>query len=719
MEDVIEPRGRRKSAAKLGLVQQSEAAECGLACLVMVLNFHGNGITLPELRLQDPVSLNGVTLLGLMRDAVHLGTTPRALRLELDELPALDVPCILHWDLQHFVVLQSATRDKVVIHDPARGVLGMSLAEAGKHFTGIALEIRPNLEFARSRRNRRRITLASVAGRITGMKRAFLEILALSVAIEGFGIAAPLYMQWVLDQVLVANDHGLLVLVGVGFAFLAIFRTVTAAMRSWSITWIGANLNAQWEANLFRHLVSLPAAFFEKRHVGDVVSRFTSVKAIQGVLTSQFVATILEGAMSVLMVGLMFLYNARLTALVVLAFLVYLVLRWRFYAPLQSANEEKIQQAALQQSNLLEAMRGIRSLQLCNQQAARTSDYGNRLAATINRDVSVQRLQIWFELGNGLIFGLCRVAVVWYAATLVMDGALTAGMLVSFIAYADMFSTRAAKFVNQAYEIRLLGIHAERISEISLAKPEPHLHAQSPAHPADASLEVRNLSFRYGRDEPWILDGVDMRIEDGECVAIVGPSGSGKSTLAKLMLGLLEASQGEIAFGGAELRKIGKVPYRDMVAAVLQDDTLFAGSIAANIAFFDPSFRLEDVAEAARMAQIHDDILAMPMGYNTLIGDMGSTLSGGQQQRVILARALYRKPRLLILDEATSHLDVACERRVNAVVSQLHLTRIIIAHRADTIASASRVIDLGALRRPVSHRAAPVADPPAVDSVLA
>ncbi len=706
MKDVIAARG--SALKRLPEILQGEAAECGSVCLLMVVNYHGNHLSLTELREIAPAPAACLTLLGLMRDATRLDMNTRPLKLELNELKDLQAPCILHWDLNHFVVLKRVTSAGVEIHDPACGLVKMTLEQAGKHFTGIALELEPTKKFVQSGKDSRRISLSSIFGRTVGLRRSLLHVLALAAVLEGFVLVTPLYMQWVIDQVLVSSDGGLLNLIAVGFIFVCAFRAAVTALRSWVIAWIGANLNAQWESNLFKHLLALKPSFFEKRHVGDVLSRFTSVKAIQTALSTQFVGTLLDGVMSVLTLSLMASYSVNLTLFVVGAFVGYLVLRQAFFGPLRKSNEEKIGSAAEQQSCLIEAVRGARALQLSNQQPAKAGEYTNKLIHTINKDVQVQRLQIYFEIGNGLVFGLCRVAVVWWAARLVMEGSLSAGMLISFVAYADMFTQRGANFINQVFELRMLGMHAERVAEIALTKPEQHLYPVAQVKPRDASLEVRNLSFRYGRNEPFILRDLNLKIAAGECVAIVGPSGCGKSTLAKLILGLLEPEQGQIHFGGHDITQIGRVPFRDMVASVMQDDSLFAGSIAANIAFFDPQMDMERVKQVAAMAQVHHDIEAMAMGYRTMIGDMGAALSGGQRQRVLFARALYRKPALLILDEATSHLDVACEQMVNAVVGELPLTRIIIAHRPETIASASRVINL-ADHKSVAAAEAPVA----------
>jgi ATP-binding cassette subfamily B protein RaxB len=248
--------------------------------------------------------------------------------------------------------------------------------------------------------------------------------------------------------------------------------------------------------------------------------------------------------------------------------------------------------------------------------------------------------------------------------------------------------------VDKWVEFSMLRLHAERVADIALTEPEKATETVWEGPEPEASIELRNVSFRYAEGEPWILRNCSLRVEVGESVAVVGPSGCGKSTLAKIVLGLLEPTEGEVCFGGIDVRKLGVDTYRQWIGAVMQDDQLFAGSVADNIGFFDPDITSSKVEAAARLAAVHDDVAAMPMGYQSLVGDMGSSLSGGQKQRVILARALYRQPRLLVLDEATSHLDIQRERLVNAAVRQLKITRIVIAHRPETIASADKAIVL-------------------------
>ena len=677
----------------LPMMLQTEAAECGLACLAMVASYHGHDVNLAGLRRRFSTSLKGATLAQLMAMAGRLGFACRPLKLGLPELTQLKTPCVLHWDLNHFVVLKRAGKRSIVIHDPARGVRKLSVKETSGHFTGVALELNPSADFKRVQA-RQAISMRALTGRVRGLVPALLQILLLAVALEVFALAGPFYMQWVLDQVLVSADRDLLTLLGVGFIGIAIFSALITAARSWAVTWLGATLNVQWASNLFSHLMHLPLDWFEKRHVGDVVSRFGSIQTIQRTLTTQFIGSLLDGLMSTVTLVVMTFYSIWLTVLVVGLFISYGLVRWIFFNPLRRANEEQIICAARQESELLESIRGAMPIKLANKQDERLGRYANATVATANRTIGIQRLSIAFTLSNQMMFGIGRVAMIWIAATLALDGKFSAGMLIAFIAYADQFTTRAAGLIDKWVDFSMLKLHAERVADIALTEPEKTAANAWSGPIPEASIELRNVSFRYADGEPWILRNCSLRIEAGESVAIVGPSGCGKTTLAKIVLGLLQPTEGEVRFVGVDIRKLGLDTYRQWIGAVMQDDQLFAGTIADNISFFDPGAMAVRIETAARLAAIHDDIEAMSMAYQSLVGDMGSSLSGGQKQRVILARALYRRPKLLMLDEATSHLDVDRERLVNKGVQRLRITQVVIAHRPETVASANKILTL-------------------------
>jgi len=674
------------------VVLQSEASECGLASLVMVAQHFRHNVSLRQLRQTFPLSLKGANLARLMSVAGQIGFQCRPLRLDLEELGQLKTPCILHWDLNHFVVLSKVGKKKVTILDPAFCKRELSYAEVSTHFTGVALELTPAAEF-KPQKAAPSISFRQLTGRVTGLWRSLALILALSIALQVFVILAPFFMQWVVDQVLISADRSLLTVLGLGFALVLLLQVSISLLRGWSVVYLSTQLGLQWMGNVFSHLLKLPLDFFEKRHLGDITSRMGSVQTIQRTLTTSFVEALIDGLMAVVTLGMMLLYSWKLALVTLLAVTLYLGLRAVAFRPVREGTEQQLVAGAKQQSHLLESIRGVQSVKIAGRETSRRSTYLNLMNDTVNRDVWLAKLGLGFNTASQLIFGAERIAVIWIGALLALRNVFSVGMLIAYLAYKDQFAGRVGSLIDKWVEFRMLRLHGERLADIALAEPEivdgqRFEQATTPS----ASLQVDGLSFRYAEGEPWLLQDCSFTVEEGESVAIVGPSGCGKTTLVKLLLGLLKPTHGTVAVGGRDIAKFGPHNYRQMIGAVMQDDQLFAGSVAENIAFGEEGFDSERIETAARLAAVHDEIAAMPMGYHSLIGDMGTTLSGGQKQRVILARALYRLPRILFLDEATSHLDVERERLVNEAVRELKLTKVIIAHRPETIASADRVL---------------------------
>ncbi|MEP6906495.1 MAG: peptidase domain-containing ABC transporter [Pseudoxanthomonas sp.] len=693
-------------------ILQSESSECGLASLAMVANHHGHKVVLRDLRQRFPLSLKGAGLSRLMLAAGHLNFQCRPLRLDMEHLSQLKTPCILHWDLNHFVVLAKAGKKKVTILDPAFGKRELNYTEVSDHFTGVALELTPSAEF-KPQKAAPCISIRQLTGRVTGLWRSLGLILALSVALQVFVILTPFFMQWVVDQVLVSADRSLLTVLGLGFGLVLLLQVSIGLLRGWAVVYLSTRLGLQWMGNVFSHLLKLPLDFFEKRHLGDITSRMGSVQTIQRTLTTSFVEALIDGLMAVVTLGMMLLYSWKLALVTLLAVMLYLGLRALSFRPVREGTEQQLVAGAKQQSHLLESIRGVQSVKVAGRETARRSTYFNLMNDTVNRDVWLAKLGLGFNTASQLIFGAERIAVIWIGAVLAMQNVFSVGMLIAYLAYKDQFAGRVGGLIDKWIEFRMLRLHGERLADIVLAEPEIiDEHRFEHAAPSSTRLEVSGLNFRYAEGEPWVLQACSFTVEEGESVAIVGPSGCGKTTLVKLLLGLLKPTQGMIAVSGHDIAKLGPHNYRQMVGAVMQDDQLFAGSVAENIAFGEEGFDSERIEAAARLAAVHDEITAMPMGYHSLIGDMGTTLSGGQKQRVILARALYRLPRILFLDEATSHLDVERERLVNEAVRQLKLTKVIIAHRPETIASADRVLVMQGGRIVEEHspvRATPVA----------
>ncbi|MFL5316364.1 MAG: peptidase domain-containing ABC transporter [Microvirga sp.] len=674
------------------MVRQTEAAECGLACLAMVASFHGHRVDLNTLRRRHPVSLNGVTLRALLQVASQLRLVGRPLRLDLENLRQLRLPAILHWDMSHFVVLKSVGRQGITIHDPAAGERYLPVAEASKHLTGVALELSPTDAFVRQD-ERARLPFSVFWRQLSGSGHALVQIFVLSVILQLLVLAAPFYMQITVDEVIARGDVDLLVVLAVGFGLLAIVRAATSALRSLILLIVQNVVQFQLGARLFRHLIRLPMSFFEKRHIGDILSRFTSLQPIRNLLAEGMIAAVLDGIMAALTLAMLFVYSTQLALIVTGALLLYALLRLALYRILWLRTEATIQAAAEENSTFIESVRAIQSLKLFNRESEREGQWLNRYAEVANANVRLGRTKIAFSTLNELIFGLETVVVVYLAARLALGNYLTVGMIFAFMSYKQHFTDKAVQLVEKALDLRMLGLHLERLSDIALTPLEPgHDQALAYTRPIEGRIELRQVCFRYSETDPFVLKDVNLAVEPGEFVTIMGPSGGGKTTLMKLMLGLLEPTSGEVLIDGAPLPTIGARAYREQVAAVMQEDQLLSGSIADNICFFDPEFDEERMTRCAALAGIHDEIMAMPMTYNSLVGDMGSSLSGGQKQRVLLARALYRQPRVLFLDEGTAHLDLDNEQHINESLARLSMTRVSVAHRPAISVGADRLI---------------------------
>lgn len=705
---------------RVPMVLQTEEAECGLACLAMIAGYHGQPTDIATLRRSHGLSLKGATLKEIVRIADRLGFASRPLRLELGELALLKTPCLLHWDLNHFVVLKSVGRGGIVIHDPAVGVRRFSLEQASAHFTGVALELTPTGGFETTVRPQR-VRFRSLLGRLVGIKRALGQLLVLALALELFAMASPLFLGLVIDNALVSADRELLLTLVIAFGLLLVLQVALSAMRGWMIIALGASLTVQARTNLFSHLLRLPSAFFEARHMGDVMSRFGSQDRILTAITTELVVAVLDGLMAMVTLVIMITLAPGLTILVLVFTLLYAGLRWALYVPLRQASVEAIVWDARQDTHFLESLRGIKAIKLFNAQEDRRAHWMNLLVETINREITKDKLRLLFRNANRLLLGTLALLVVYGGASSVIEGVLSVGMLVAFMAYQSRFVGRVSGLIDTVVDLTMLRLHAERLADIALSEPERsgsgliETGMTEQSHSRPVGIDARQLAFRYSGNDPWVLDGVDFSIAPGECVAIVGASGCGKTTLLKIMAGLLQPTSGAFLVDGVPIDRIGLDRFRSRIGVVMQDDQLFAGSIADNICFFASRPDPARIEQAAKDAAIHDDIMAMPMGYGTLIGDMGTVLSGGQKQRVLIARALYRRPGLLLLDEATSHLDVEREARVNKAIGQAAVTRIIIAHRPETIRACDRVIVLKggrvALDQTVEQRVAAVERP--------
>lgn len=690
MINQLDMRWRRR----VPVIHQTETSECGLACLAMICGHFGKNIDLISLRRKFNLSARGANLAGINSIAEQLGMLTRALSLELDELGALKTPCILHWDFSHFVVLVSVKRNRYVLHDPARGRRNVGLEEMTRYFTGVALEVWPGSEFS-AETTQNRIQLRSLVNSIYGIKSTLAKIFCLSVVIEAINLVMPVGTQLVMDHAIPAGDRGLLTLISAGLMFFILVRAATGILRAWSSLVMGTLINIQWQSGLFNHLLRLPLAYFERRKLGDIQSRFGSLDTLRAIFTTSVVGAIMDSIMVVGVFVMMLLYGGYLTWIVLGFTTVYVLIRLATYGYYRQISEETLVRGARASSYFMETLYGIATVKIQGMAERRGTHWLNLKIDAINSGIKLTKMDLFFGGINTFVAACDQVAILWLGTSLVIDNQMTIGMFVAFGSFRGLFSDRVASLTNFLLQLRMMSLHNERIADIALHKKEekkPALDIVTDMSPV--SLETTDLSYRYDSQSAPVFSGLYLSVAPGESVAITGASGAGKTTLMKVLCGLFEPDTGKVLVNDTDIRQLGINNYHRMIACVMQDDRLFSGSIRENICGFAEEIDETWMIECARTSYIHDVIMKMPMGYETLIGELGEGLSGGQKQRIFIARALYRRPGILFMDEATSSLDTESERFVNVAIRNMNITRVIIAHREATLRTVDRIISI-------------------------
>ncbi|WP_214677179.1 peptidase domain-containing ABC transporter [Escherichia coli] len=679
---------------RVPVIHQTETAECGLACLAMICGHFGKNIDLISLRRKFNLSARGANLAGINGIAEQLGMVTRALSLELDELGALKMPCILHWDFSHFVVLVSVKRNRYVLHDPARGRRYLGREEMSRYFTGIALEVWPGSEF-QAETQQTRISLRSLINSIYGIKRTLAKIFCLSVVIEAINLVMPVGTQLVMDHAIPAGDRGLLTLISAGLMFFILLRAAVSMLRAWSSLVMSTLINVQWQSGLFDHLLRLPLAFFERRKLGDIQSRFDSLDTLRATFTTSVIGLIMDSIMVVGVFVMMLLYGGYLTWIVLCFTTIYIFIRLVTYGNYRQISEECLVREARAASYFMETLYGIATVKIQGMVGIRGAYWLNMKIDAINSGIKLTRMDLLFGGINTFVTACDQVVILWLGAGLVIDNQMTIGMFVAFSSFRGQFSERVTSLTSFLLQLKIMSLHNERIADIALHEKEEKKHEiEIVAHMGPISLETNDLSYRYDSQSAPIFSALSLSVAPGESVAITGASGAGKTTLMKVLCGLFEPDSGRVLINGIDIRQMGINNYHRMIACVMQDDRLFSGSIRENICGFAEEMDEEWMVECARASHIHDVIMNMPMGYETLIGELGEGLSGGQKQRIFIARALYRKPGILFMDEATSALDSESEHFVNVAIKNMNITRVIIAHRETTLRTVDRVISI-------------------------
>jgi ATP-binding cassette subfamily B protein RaxB len=674
-------------------MRQSEASECGLACLGMIANYWGHDFDLASLRSRFGASSRGMNLRQVMQTGDSLGLSPRPLKQPLEELDKLAKPAILHWALGHYVVLEKMKNGRALIHDPARGLKWHSHDSLDKNYTGIALELRPTPGF-QPETDKRRLRVRDLWSKSTGMGQAFFQIFLLSLILQAYIIASPYLLRISVDKVVPSGNSSLLMGSVIGFGLLALFAGGAQILRSMTLLSAGSALSFGITANVARKLLRLPSVWFERRSIGDVLSRFQSVEPIQKLLVEKVPAALIDGILSVLTLAMIMYYSKILACISFVSFLVFSLFQYLTLNIERMAENDRIVASGKEQGVLIESLRGISTLRISGREVMRHAVWQNKLSEALGASYSHGRIKSVQEVGGNIINNIENVSFIGFGIFSVTSNELSLGLVFALLAYRLEFNQATRSLVSAARDAGMMKLHLERLSDIAMNQEDPGFEEKmAPREKFKGEIELRNVSYSYSPHDPKVLDNVSLKIKAGEHVAITGPSGGGKSTLVRLILGMADPDEGEILVDGENIKSYGRRSFRENIGVVLQEDHLFAGTIADNVCNFE-EIDYDRMKLAMEKASVFEDIDKMPMKHLTMVGDMGSSLSGGQKQRILLARALYRNPRLIVMDEGTSALDANHEKIINQNISDMGITRIVIAHRKETIDSADRIIRL-------------------------
>lgn len=688
---------------KLPTILQDQIAECGITSLTMCLQYHGLNVDLPAIRNKYPVSNLGSSMHDLIEICQHEGFVADAYEMDMEEFPELKLPAIIHWDLNHFVVLKDISGNNFTIHDPAIGELTYSKEDFSKHFTGFSLEISKgtqsefdSIKSAWDKKNKEnKLSLYQFVKRTDGFYKSFGFILFMTFVAQLLSMSIPSITQVIIDDFIVSQTTEYMwVFIGGGLSII-LFRYFADIIKSWSIIFIGYRWHANFSSYFYTKLLKLPLNYFETRSVSDIFSRFSALDHLKDALTDRIVQGIIDGLMSIVTIVAMYIYSPKMASVSLVFVLIYFILRIYVVSKELQANRRHIVEKVKETNSFYDTLSNIQSVKIYGKETERYQQWKKYYLSSANESIALSKAKMWYSSSETLLAGLENILLLGIAATTVIAGNLTLGMMFAFFAYQIIFATQSKSMLNNILEMKLLGVHMERLNDIEINDAEENILGQPGIKPEiKGKIEVRGLTFQYPGTEYPIFENFNMIIEPGENIVFSGPSGCGKTTLIKILMGLVEPQAGEIIIDGTNIKTMGLQHYRKNIAAVSQKETLVSGSVLDNITFFSKPIDMEKVIASAKKSRVHNDIMLMPMQYQTLTGAIGGTFSGGQEQRILLARALYNNPKILFMDEATSFLDQKNEKEIVKTLKALDITRVSIAHRQETINMASRIIKI-------------------------
>jgi ATP-binding cassette subfamily B protein len=688
---------------EIPVVMQLAASDCGPSCLAMVTGYYGKTVTRAAMGEILNAGRDGTTLLSLLTAARHLGLRGRGVAVSTEGMGHLPCGTILHWGFEHFVVLERLTKDGVELVDPALGRRRVSFAEFSRSFTGVALLLEPSEQFQVDDGPTEKS--GGGLGATIWKSGSWGRIFTASLFLQLITLTLPLLTGAVVDRVVPRGDEHMLLVLSAGLAGITVFSALTSLLRGHLLLEMRTVADARMTLDFVEHLVGLPYSYFQRRSTGDLLMRLGSHATIRQTLTSGILSAALDGAMTLGYFALLFAANVWM-GFVVLGFgAVQAGLSFGTFRASKRASQTLIARQSKSESYQVEMLAGIDTLKTMGAEPSAQAAWTDKFVDVLNATLTQGRLGVAVDTASGAIRFALPLVVLALGAHEVLGGNLSLGSMLAVNSFAVGVFAPLSNLISLGMQLQLLGVYLERINDVKESRLEQDASRPRVVPHLRGGIALEEASFRYDQLGPLVVKDVSVAIRPGELVAIVGRSGCGKSTLASLLLGLYEPTSGRVTYDGAPLGGLDLRAVRRQLGVVTQRAFLFNASVRANICLAAPETPLEDVVAAAKRAQIHDEIMAMPMGYETVLGDGAGAISGGQRQRLAIARALVHKPAILLLDEATSALDALTERSVMSAVESSACTRIVIAHRLSTVRSADRilVLDRGALVETGTH----------------